>query len=89
MGEAHQYSVRFGRTAGELVYEDREGTLYFFYDVKPSNEPQLGQWTVELGARPLSRSGSDSAPALDWDTVALERTTAYLVSRGYQVELLR
>lgn len=81
--------MRFGRTAGELVYEDREGALYFFYDIKPSNEPQQAQWTAELGARPLSRSGSDSAPTPDRDAVALERTTAYLLSRGYQVELLR
>jgi hypothetical protein len=47
MGEVEEYTVRVGRTAGQLIYEDREGTLYFSFDIKPSADIVMESISLE------------------------------------------
>lgn len=86
MNDSGNYTVAFGKTAGTLIYSDKAGELQFCFDIKPSKNPTMGEWTVELSKRPLLSPGLTET-VISRDSQALERTKKYLQSRGYQVEI--
>jgi hypothetical protein len=82
------YEVTVGCEARTLVYRDVLGTLVFTFDMDTVN----GQKTIFLAPIPMTEDFKEikksvlSKDELARVTLALERTTQYLLSRGYHVE---
>jgi len=80
------YRVGFGRTAGTLVYEDAGGAILFAFDLRTSENPEKGKWTIELSSKPrdidLKLLKNEDPERI---SEAFERTKQFALSRGYQV----
>ena len=82
------YEVTVGCEARTLVYRDMPGKLIFTFDMDTVN----GQKTIFLDPIPLTEDFKEikksglSKDELTRVALAVERTTQYLLSRGYHVE---
>jgi hypothetical protein len=88
--DSGNHKISFGRTAGTLVYEDHEGTLLLGFEISPARNPEQGKWLIQLGSTPLKQQGRTIEFPLSKDRLsfAIEKTKAFLLTRGYQVETL-
>jgi calcineurin-like phosphoesterase family protein len=70
-----EYSVKFGRTARTLEYDDTHGQVIFTFDVGSEHGKSL---VLEHYPSSMARS-----PRYD---VAFDRTKQFLEARGYDVQ---
>jgi hypothetical protein len=83
--DPNRYTVKFGKIARTLEYDDAEGHILFTFDMgskfdfKNPNGPGKNSLCLEHHAPSTPRSSQYA--------VAFERTKQYLESCGYEVEI--
>jgi len=85
------FTVRVGKIARTLEYEDSEGRMMFAFDAgskfdfKNPNGPGKNSLCLEHGA--MDGDIKTEIPRGARYDLAFERTRQYLLSRGYEVEI--
>jgi hypothetical protein len=87
MTNVSEYTVKFGKIARTLVYEDPQGGMLFGFDIEPAKDLSKGKWTLVLERQPLTLDGKRFETAIPTERLAtvLERIQNYATSCGYQV----
>ena len=88
-----KYRVRFGALAGTLVYEDEDGVIIFMFEIRPSERPEKGRWTIDLSSSPRNGEAkpfeSEVSGGQERVRLAFERTKQYALSSGYQIDVAK
>ena len=82
MDSVTNFTVRVGKIARTLEYEDSEGRMMFAFDGSPKGQKHL---VLEHGA--MDGDIKTEIPRGARYDLAFERTRQYLLSRGYEVEI--
>jgi hypothetical protein len=82
MDSGTNFTVRVGKIARTLEYEDSEGRMMFAFDGSPKGQKHL---VLEHGA--MDGDIKTEIPRGVRYDLAFERARQYLLSRGYEVEI--